>query len=47
MIELEGLFNELAELGDAESGLAERLRRLRREHDIEGIIRLIDDVPHG
>ena len=44
--ELEGLFNELAELGEAEARLAERLRGLRREHDIEGITRLIDDLPY-
>ena len=45
--ELDGLFNELAELGEAEARLAERLRGLRREHDIEAITRLIDDLPHG
>lgn len=44
MTELEGLFSELAELGEAEARLAERLRALRREHDIEGILGVLGRI---
>lgn len=45
--ELEGYFNEVAELGEEHRALAEHLRELRRKHDIDAIIDLIKGMPHG
>jgi len=36
--EMEGYFNEMAELGEEHRKLAEHFRELRRKHDIEAII---------
>lgn len=43
--ELEGYFNEVAKLGEEQRKLAEHLRELRRKHDIEAILGILQDLP--
>ncbi len=42
--ELEGYFSEMAQLGEREQRLADHLRGLRRKHDIEAIISILQNV---
>ncbi len=42
--ELEGYFSEMEELGEGHQKLADHLRGLRRKHDIEAIISILQDV---
>ena len=43
--ELEGYFNEVEQLGEPHKRLAGHLRELRRRHDIESILRILQEVP--
>jgi len=43
--ELEGYFNDVAQLGEEHQKLAEYLRDLRQKHDIDGIIDIIQNLP--
>ncbi len=42
--ELEGYFSEMEQLGEGHQQLADHLRGLRRKHDIEAIISILQDV---
>ncbi len=42
--ELEGYFSEMEQLGEGQGRLADHLRGLRRKHDIEAIISILQDV---
>ena len=44
MTELEGYFSEMEQLGEGHRKLADHLRGLRRKHDIEAIISILEQV---
>jgi signal transduction histidine kinase/ligand-binding sensor domain-containing protein/CheY-like chemotaxis protein len=44
--ELETYFNEVEQLGEEHRRLAGHLRELRRKHDIESILQILQEVPH-
>ena len=44
--ELEQRFDQLAALGDREGHLADHLRQLRRNHDIDAIVGILKDIAH-
>ena len=45
--ELEAYFDQLADLGETEQRLAEHLRRLRRSHDLDTILKTVQEVQHA
>ncbi len=44
--ELEGYFSEMEQLGEGHQQLADHLRGLRRKHDIEAIISILQEISH-
>lgn len=44
--EMESYFDEMEQLGEEHRGLAEHLRGLRKQHDIDAILEIIQEVKH-